>query len=97
MLNVILRVMMRLNQQEHLFRLLYIETICQSITFLTFACLQNVVALFYTYRSNLHGTTLVSIFSIAIATTLDLNNCSNHRTPVNMRRFLCSPTTGYRR
>jgi hypothetical protein len=81
-LYIVLRVMKRLNKEEHFFGLLQTVSVSQRVAQLTFPFFEDIIAILHEYRCNLHGTNRVSTHSLGVASTFYLNNRIHHWIPV---------------
>ena len=82
--HIVLRVVVLLYQDKHLFRLCHVEAVRQLKSFLAFLLFQNVVALFHQNRSYLHGPARVAAHGLGVALALHLNYRVHHAVPVKL-------------
>lgn len=79
---VVLRVMIRLDEEKHLFGFLYAVTVGQCVALLASPLFEDDVTILDENRGNLHGTDRVAALSVGISSAFNLDDRIHHRIPV---------------
>ena len=80
--DVVLRVMIRLDQEKHLLGFLNTESVGHSVALITFPLFEDDVTILDENRGNLHGADRVSTLCVGISSTFYLDDRIDHRVPV---------------
>ena len=80
--DVVLRVMIRLDQEKHLLGFLDAVTVGHCVALLTVPLFEDDVAILHENRGNLHGADGVATLSVGISSTFHLDDCIHDWIPV---------------